>query len=38
MKRTRRLFQPDIDDAMYAIGPLDCVQLMAAGAINPQNG
>ncbi|HEY9021319.1 MAG: hypothetical protein QUV10_10535 [Paracoccaceae bacterium] len=38
VKRTRRLFQPDIDDAMYAIGPLDCVQLMAAGAINPQNG
>lgn len=28
-KQTRRLFQPDI---------LDCVQLMAAGASNPQNG
>jgi hypothetical protein len=37
-KRTLRIFQPDIDDAMHAFGPLDCVQMMASGWSDPQTG
>jgi len=36
-KQTHRLFQPDIDNAMHAFGPLDCVQLMASGPAHSQN-
>jgi len=37
-KRRTRIFQPDIEDAMHAIGPLDCVQLMASGSTNVLTG
>jgi hypothetical protein len=37
-KRIPRIFQPDIDDAVHASGPLDCVQMMASGWPDPQNG
>jgi hypothetical protein len=36
-RRTGRLFQPRLDDAMHAFGPLDCVQLMSSGPAHPQN-
>lgn len=37
-RRTPRIFQSDIDDAMHAMGPLDCVQMMASGWPDPQSG
>jgi hypothetical protein len=36
-RRAGRLFQPRLDDAMHAFGPLDCVQLMSSGPAHPQN-
>lgn len=36
-KRTPRMFQPDIDDAMHANGPVDCVEMMASGWPDPQS-
>lgn len=38
VKRSDRLFKSDLDDAMHAIGPLDCVQLMASATDDLRNG
>jgi hypothetical protein len=32
----RRVAQPDLDAAIYAMGPLDCVQLMASEWTEPK--